>query len=422
MPEFPLLSLQSAFGLLAIAAFAWMLSENKKAFSFRQLAVGLLIQLALALLLLKIPFAAKSLLALNGVVDALTAATRAGTGFVFGMVGGGDAPFEVTKPAASFNLAFQALPLVLVMSALSALLWYWRVLDYLTRFFAFLLQKSMGISGAVGLSSAANAFVGMVEAPLLVKPYLARLTRSEMFMMMTVGLSTVSGTVLVLYASVLGGVVEGALGQIIVASFISLPAAITIARIMVPEEVGHAGTQLIEGEKLTDYESSMDAVTRGTMDGLQLWLNIIALLIVMVALVALVNIMLGGFPDIAGAPLTAQRFMGWVFAPLVWLMGVPISEAATAGQLMGTKTILNEFIAYLNLAQLPEGTLTPRSMLIMVYALCGFANFGSVGILIGGLSVLVPLRRHEVVTLGTRAIISGTLATSMTGAIIGLIN
>ncbi|MBI1261483.1 MAG: nucleoside:proton symporter [Rhizobiales bacterium] len=421
MPEFPLLSLQSGFGLLAIAAIAWILSENKKAFSVRQLTIGLLIQLGLALLLLKIPFAAKSLLALNGVVDALTAATRAGTGFVFGAVGGGDAPFEITNPAAAFSLAFQALPLVLVMSALSALLWYWRVLDYLTRFFAFLLQKSMGLSGAVGLSSAANVFVGMVEAPLLVRPYLARMTRAEMFMMMTVGLATVSGTVLVLYASVLGGVVEGALGQIIVASFISLPAAITIARIMVPEEVGQRGTQLIEGEKLTDYESSMDAVTRGTMDGLQLWLNIIALLIVMVALVALVNIMLGGLPDVAGAPLTAQRFMGWVFAPLVWLMGVPLSEAATAGQLMGTKTILNEFIAYLNLAQLPTGTLSPRSMLIMVYALCGFANFGSVGILIGGLSVLVPRRRHEVVTLGTRAIISGTLATSMTGAIIGLI-
>lgn len=421
MSSLPLLPLQSAFGLLAIAALAWALSENRAAFSLRQVAVGLLLQLLLALLLLKIPAAAQALLGLNVVVDALTQATNAGTSFVFGYIGGGEAPFEIKNPAAGFNLAFQALPLVLVMSALSALLWYWRVLDYVTRFFAFLLQKSMGLSGAVGLSSAANVFVGMVEAPLLVRPYLSKLSRAEMFMMMTVGLATVSGTVLVLYASVLQNVVEGALGQILVASLISLPAAITVARLMVPEEEGRSGTELVQGEKLTDYESSMDAVTRGTMDGLHLWLNIIAMLIVMVALVALVNILLSAFPLIDGAPLTAQRLMGWVFAPLVWLMGVPLAESATAGQLMGTKTILNEFIAYLDLANLAPGALSPRSALIMIYALCGFANFGSVGILIGGLSTMVPSRRAEIVELGTRAIISGTLATCMTGAVIGVI-
>lgn len=421
MSSFPLLTLQSACGLLAITAIAWSLSENRRAFSLLHVAIGLLIQLILAVLLLKIPVAAHALLSLNGIVDALTGATRAGTGFVFGYLGGGDTPYEIKNPAAGFNLAFQALPLVLVMSALSALLWYWRVLDYVTRFFAFLLQKSMGLSGAVGLSSAANVFVGMVEAPLLVRPYLVRLSRSEMFMMMTVGLATVSGTVLVLYASVLQGVVEGALGQILVASLISLPAAITVARLMVPEETGRPGTELVKGEQLTDYESSMDAVTRGTMDGLQLWLNIIAMLIVMVALVALINIMLSALPPLDGAPITAQRIMGWIFAPLVWLMGVPLSEASSAGQLMGTKTMLNEFIAYLDLAHLPPGTLSPRSSLIMVYALCGFANFGSVGILIGGLSAMVPARRAEIVELGTPAIISGTLATSMTGAVIGLI-
>lgn len=421
MSSFPLLTLQSAFGLLAICAIAWGLSENRRAFSLRQVGMGLGLQIVLALMLLKIPAAARALLALNVVVDGLTEATRAGTGFVFGYLGGGDTPFEVKNPAAGFNLAFQALPLVLVMSALSALLWYWRVLDYVTRFFAFLLQKTMGLSGAVGLSSAANVFVGMVEAPLLVRPYLVRLSRAEMFMMMTVGLATVSGTVLVLYASVLQGVVTGALGQILVASLISLPAAITVARLMVPEEVGRGGTELLEGEQLTDYESSMDAVTRGTMDGLHLWLNIIAMLIVMVALVALVNIILSALPPFEAAPITAQRIMGWIFAPLVWLMGIPFSEASTAGQLMGTKTMLNEFIAYLDLAHLPEAALSPRSDLIMVYALCGFANFGSVGILIGGLSAMVPTRRSEIVELGTRSIISGTLATCMTGAVIGLI-
>ncbi|KAB7741507.1 nucleoside:proton symporter [Parvibaculum sedimenti] len=416
-----LLSLQSAFGLAVIVCAAWALSERKRAFSVTQVAVGIALQIAIALLLLKVPATRAALLALNGAVDALTEATRAGTGFVFGYLGGGPAPFEIRNPANAFVIGFQALPLVVVMSALSALLWHWRVLGWVTRGFAFLLQRSMGLGGAVGLASASTMFLGMAEAPLLIRPYLERLTRAELFIMMTVGLASVSGTVLVLYASVLEPVVPGALGQILVASLISLPAGITIARVMVPEETGFAGTGVAGEEPLVDYESSMDAVTRGTVDGLHLLLNILAMLVVMVALVALVNIILGAFPDVAGAPLTLQRMLGWAFSPLVWLMGVPASEMQTAGQLMGTKTILNEFIAYIDLAHLPQGTLSPRSALIMIYGLCGFANLGSVGILIGGLTALVPSRRSDIVTLGTRAIVSGTLATSMTGAVIGLI-
>ncbi len=416
-----LTSLQSALGLVVIVAMAWALSERRAAFSLRQVAVGIGLQIVIALLLLKLPVARAGLLALNDAVDALTEATRAGTGFVFGYLGGGPAPFEIKDPANAFVLGFQALPLVLVMSALSALLWHWRVLPAITRGFAFLLQKSMGIGGAVGLASASTMFVGMVEAPLLIRPYLERLTRAELFMMMSVGLASVSGTVLVLYASVLDAVVPGAIGQILIASLISLPAGITLARLMVPEEKGFAGTGVAGDQPLVDYESSMDAVTRGTVDGLHLLLNILAMLVVMVALVALVNIMLGALPDLWGAPLTLQRMLGWAFSPLVWLMGVPASEMQTAGQLMGTKTILNEFLAYIELAQLPPGTLSPRSALIMVYAMCGFANLGSVGILIGGLTALAPARRSDIVALGTRAIVSGTLATSMTGAVIGLI-
>lgn len=416
-----LLSLQSAFGLAALIGLAWALSERRSAFSPRQVAVGIVLQIAIALLLLKIPATRAGLLALNDVVDALTEATRAGTGFVFGYLGGGAAPFEIREPSNAFVLGFQALPLVLVMSALSALLWHWRVLGWVTRGFAFLLQRSMGLGGAVGLAAASSVFVGMVEAPLLIRPYLERLTRAELFMMMTVGLATVSGTVLVLYASVLEAVIPGALGQILVASLISLPAGITVARLMVPEEKEFAGTHVAGGEPLVDYESSMDAVTRGTVDGLHLLLNIIAMLIVMVALVALVNIVLAAFPELWGAPVTLQRLLGWAFSPLVWLMGVPSAEMQTAGQLMGTKTILNEFIAYIELARLPPGALSPRSALIMVYGMCGFANLGSVGILIGGLTALAPARRSDIVTLGTRAIVSGTLATAMTGAVIGLI-
>lgn len=413
--------LQSAFGLAFIIALAWAFSENRRAFSLRTVAVGLAVQIALALLLLKVPVSQDALLALNGVMDALTEATKAGTGFVFGYVGGGAAPFETTAPHNSFILAFQALPLVLVMSALSALFWYWRILGWVTRGFGYILQKTMGIGGTVGLASAANAFVGMVEAPLLIRPYLEKLSRAEFFMTMTVGLATVSGTVLVLYASIITPVVPGALGQILVASLISLPAGILVARLMVPEEHGARPTGIGDDVPLLEYQSSMDAVTRGTFEGLQLLLNIMAMLIVMVALVALANIVLALFPEVWGAPLTLQRILGWVFSPLVWAMGIPAEEMHLAGQLMGTKTILNEFIAYLDLAALPEGALSERSTFIMVYALCGFANFGSVGILIGGLTSLVPSRRLEIVTLGTRALVSGTLATSMTGAVVGLI-
>ena len=413
--------LQSVLGLGAIVALAWVFSENRRAFPLGTVIVGIAIQLGLALLLLKVPLARQGILALNSVVEALTQATAAGTSFVFGYVGGGKPPFEVTNPANAYSLAFQALPLVLVISALSALLWYWRVLDRVTKGFSFLLRKSMRLGGAVGLATAANAFLGMVESPLLIRPYLRKLSRAELFMVMTVGLATVAGTVLVLYASFLQNTVPGALGHILVASLISLPAAILVSRVMLPEAEGEVPTGVGDDVPYLEYQSSMDAVTQGTMEGLTLLLNILAMLIVMVALVALANILLGLLPDVAGATLTAQRIMGWVFSPLVWLMGVPAGEMQTAGQLMGEKTILNEFIAYVDLGNLPPGTLSERSTLIMVYAMCGFANFGSVGIMIGGMTAMAPERRAEIVSLALRALVSGTLATSMTGAIVGIV-
>ncbi len=413
----PWLHLQSAFGLLVLVAASWAMSEDRRAFSWRLVAMGLALQIGLALLFLELPPARAALYSLNGVVDALSAATTAGTSFVFGFVGGGSPPFAVTAPANLGSLAFQALPLVLVMSALSALLWHWRILPLIVKGFAYALQKTLGLGGAVGLGAASTIFLGMIEAPLLIRPYLARLTRPELFMLFTVGLSTVAGTVMVLYASVLNPAVPGALGHILVASFISLPAAILTARLMVP---GTSATPA-EAHLAVEYRSSMDAIARGTEDGLKLYLGIVAMLIVMVALVALANIMIGNLPPVAGAPLTVERVFGWMFAPLVWLYGVPASEAAQAGSLLGTKTILNEFIAYLKLAALPDGTLSPRSRLIMLYAMCGFANFGSVGIMIAGISGMVPERRHEVVELSLKALVSGTIASGMTGAVIGML-
>jgi CNT family concentrative nucleoside transporter len=412
-----LVHLQSALGIVAIIALAWVFSENRRAFPWRTVIVGLGLQIGIALLLLKVPVARDILFSLNGVVDALAAATKAGTSFVFGYTGGGPAPFAVANPAAMSSFAFQILPLVIVISALAALLWYWRILPLIVGGFAWALQKTMGIGGAVGLGSAATIFLGMIEAPLVIRPYLARLTRAELFMLFSVGLATVAGTVFVLYATILEPAIPGALGHILVASVMSLPAAILIARIMIP---GISETQAVAAPGF-EYRSSMDAIARGTEDGLKLWLSIVAMLLVIVALVALADIILGHFPAVAGTPVTVERIFGWIFAPVVWLYGVPWDQAPTAGALMGDKTVLNEFVAYLKLSALPQGALDPRARLIMLYAMCGFANLGSVGIMIAGVSGLVPERRHEIVPLAMRALLSGTMASGLTGAMIGLL-
>ncbi len=351
-------------------------------------------------------------------VASLQEATRAGTGFVFGYLGGGALPFDEKAPGASFVLAFQALPLILVMSALSAVLFHWKVLPVVVRGFAWALQRALGVGGAVGVGAAANVFVGMVEAPLLIRPYLKGLSRGELFAVMTCGMATIAGTVMVLYASILGPVVPGALGHILTASLINAPAAIMVARIMVPD-MGGGGTGFEMPR--SDYRGTMDAVTRGTLDGVGLLINVIAMMVVLVALVSLVNQVLGLFPEVAGAALTLQRFLGWIMAPVTWLMGIPWAEARTAGALMGTKTVLNELIAYVELAGLPEGALGQRSRLIMTYAMCGFANLGSLGIMIGGLGTMAPERRGDVVALGFKSILAGTLATCLTGTLVGLL-
>ena len=413
-----LLALQSAFGFVAIFLIAWLLSEDRRAVPWRIVVSGALLQIVLAAALLKLPLFRDLFLALNDLLSALERATQEGTRFVFGFLGGGPQPFEERPGLSSFVLAFRALPLILVVSALSSLLFYWRVLPVVVRGISAVLEKLMGVGGAVGLSTAANIFVGMVEAPLFVRPYLREMSRGELFIVMTGGMAGIAGTVMALYAAILGPVVPDAMGHILSASIISAPAAILIAAVMVPPRGEPTSGRLVPPQQAT---SSMDAVTRGTLDGLQLLLAIVAMLIVLIALVTLVNLALGLLPQWGGAQVTLQRMLGYVMAPLVWLAGVPWAEAATAGALMGTKTVLNEFIAYVDLAHLPADALGARSRLIMTYALCGFANFGSLGILIGGLASMVPERRDEIVALGLRSIVSGTLATLMTGAVVGML-
>jgi CNT family concentrative nucleoside transporter len=409
---------QSVFGCCSFIALAWLLSEKRRRVSVRLVIKGLLMTFAAGLVLVHVPFSRDVFALLNRMVLALQEATHAGTSFVFGYVGGGPLPFAESYPGSSFILAFQALPMVLLMSALSSLLFYWKVLPVVVRAFAWCLRKSMGVGGAEGLANSVNVFVGMVEAPLFIRPYLDRMTRSELFSVMTCGMANVAGTVMALYASILGSRVPNAMGHILVASLLSLPASITIARIMIPETGEATAGEMTAPETAT---SSMDAVTKGTLEGVHLMVNIIGMLIVLVALVTLVNLIFGLFPDVAGSPVSLQRLAGLVMAPVCWLMGVPWSEASAAGALMGTKTVLNELIAYLDMSRLPAGTLSPRSLLIMTYALCGFANPGSLGIMIGGMSTMAPGRRTEIVELGLRSIVSGTLTSCMIGSIVGVI-
>lgn len=409
---------QGVCGLIAFVAVAWALSENRTRVSVTLVISGIAAQFVLGLVLLKLPTFQHLFLGLNAVVLALAESTEAGTSLMFGYLGGGPLPFEVKAPGNVFIFGFRALPLVLVISALSSLFFYWGVLPRVVQGIAWCLRKTLRIGGTEGLAVAANVFVGMVEAPLLIRPYIVKMTRSELFTMMTAGMSTIAGTVMVLYASILGDVISGAAGHILTASIISLPAAIIISKIMIPETAPLTAGELHMPEKALN---GMDAVTQGTLQGVKLLINIMAMMVVLVAMVHLINILLGLLPLGGGAPFTLQRLLGYVMAPAVWLMGVPWSESLTAGALMGTKTILNEFFAYLDLGQLAPGALSEKSQVIMTYALCGFANPGSLGIMIGGLGTMAPERRGEMVSLGVRSIVAGTLATSMTAAVVGLL-
>lgn len=410
--------IQSLAGVIGFTVLAWAISEDRRRVEPRIIAAGLLLQFAAALLLLKVPVFQSLLMGLNGLVDALQQATMAGTSFIFGYLGGGTLPYDETVPGGSWILAFQALPLILVVSALSSLLFYWRIIPLVVRGFSLVLQRTMDVGGALGLGVAANVFVGMVEAPIIIAPYVRRMSRSELFTLMTSGMATLSGTVLVLYASILNGVLPGAIGHILTASIISAPAAILVSRLMVPERQGHTAG---DADPMSDAVSSMDAITKGTAEGVKLLINVVAMLLVLVALVALGNQLLEFLPHVGGRPVTLERLLGVVMWPAVWLMGIPAAEAAQAAQLMGTKTILNEFIAYLHMAALPPDALSPRSVTIMTYAMCGFANLGSLGILIGGLAALTPERKDEIVSLGMKSIVAGTLATCMTGAVVGML-
>lgn len=413
-----ILNLQSGLGLLVLLGVCVVLSENRGAIGRRLVLFGLGLQFLLAAALLKIPLMSELFGLLNKVVAQLQAATEAGTSFIFGFLGGGPLPFEETIVGGSYIVAFRALPILLITSVLSALLVYWRILPAVMRAFSLVLERTLGVGGAVGLGVAANAFIGMVESPLLIRPYLSKMTRSELFAVMCAGLATISGSMLALEATVIGDVVPDAVGHLLSASLITLPGVIVIGHLLIPETqpITSASTRIERGA-----DSVMDAITSGTQNGLTLLLNIIAMIVVMVGLVYLANGVLGLFPDWGGKPLTLERLLGYLMAPVTWLMGMPWQDALQAGQFMGIKTILTEFLAYIELGQLAPDAMTLRSRIITTYALCGFANFVSLGIMVTGLITMVPERRNEILELGFRSLVGGTIATCCTAAIVGLL-
>ena len=413
------MGLRGVLGIFLLLFLAWALGERRRGHGapripWRTVITGMTLQVLLALLLLRLPLASQALLLLNRGALVLQEATDLGTAFVFGYLGGGALPFAETVPGSSFILAFKVLPLVLIISALSRLLYYWGVLQAVTAAFAWVLRRSMGISGALALGAAVHIYVGMIEAPLLIRPYLARMQRGELFAVMSCGMAGVAGTVMVVYATLLTRVIPDALGNILICSVISTPAALAVAALMVPFRPSEDRAEITIGEEPT---SALDALVKGTRDGVGPLVGIVTVLLVTVALVALVNMALGQLPG----GITLQGLFALLFRPVMWLIGVPWAESAQAAALMGTKTVLNEFVAYIDFSKLPEGALGLQARLIVSYALCGFANFGSLGILVGGLGAMIPERRGEITALGLRSIVSGTIATCMSGAIAGLL-
>lgn len=415
---------RAILGIALIFAIAWGLSENKKAFPWKIVLGAVGIQFAFALILFGIPIIREALFAANIVVDNLIAATAAGTEFVFGRTFGTQAGWEEHTGAKGPIFAVHLLPLIIVVAALSAILWHWHVLRWVTKGFASIFRRFLGLGGATSLAVSANVFMGMTEAPVLIKPYIKGMTRSEIFILMTAGFATVAGSVLVLYGVFLKDVLPNSLGQLLAASLIAAPAAVALALVMVPETVEEKQRA---HEPDFEYESTMDAFATGASDGLKILANIVTMLIAALALLYLVNAALGAIPPFLtngdGEPvrLSIQKILGWAFSPIMYMIGVPLNEAAQSGSLMGIKTVLTEFIAFLDLANVPADEMTPRTRMITAHAICGFANFGSIGILIGGLSIIEPARRTTFLELAWKTLVAGTLATCLSGAVVGVL-
>ena len=413
--------LQILIGFVGLVCIAIPFSQNRTSINYRYIFVAIIFQIILAFALLKIPFIVQIFAYLSDGVSSLQAATQEGAEFVFGYLSNSsNSPFEASGTGNSMIFAFQILPLIIVISSLSALLWFWNILPLIIRAVSKVFEKLFNIGGPIGLGATANIIMGQVEAPLLVRPYLSRMSEKELLILMTAGMSTVSGSIMIALVSMLQPQFPdlNLIQHLVSASILSIPAAIMYANIMIPS----AEVTNFDGNSIPKvYDSSMDAITRGTRDGLDICLNVGAILIAFIALVSLLNSILG----IAGGwvgitDLSLQLILGYIFFPIVWLMGIPLSETLASAELLGLKTALNEFVAYGALANIESGVLSERSKLITLYALCGFANFSSVGILVSGISAMAPERKNDLIKVSLKALVGATLASCMTGLVIGI--
>jgi CNT family concentrative nucleoside transporter len=396
----------SFLGLLTMIALAWLMSDNRRKMNLRLILSGVGLQLLLGVLLLKTPLKKTIFDCVETVLGGLLACSDKGSAFVFGK--------DLVKPG---NFAFSVLPVVIVFSSLTAVLFYLGVLQWFVRIMARLMVWVMDVSGSESLCTSANVFVGMTTAPLTIRPYLHTMTRSELMAMMTGGMATVAGGTMAAYADM--GVRPG---HLMLASLMSAPASLVIAKIMVPETEDSPTKGAVKVEVPRTDANILDAACRGAAEGLKLVLNIAAMLIAFIALVHLLNWMLSPTGELFGDPLTLERILGWLGAPLAWIMGVEWKDAHLVGRLLGEKTVFNEFLAYQHLTAADiSNVISPRSFTIATYALCGFANFGSIAVMIGGVSGLAPQRRKDFAKYGLRSMIGGSLAAFMTAAIAGML-
>jgi CNT family concentrative nucleoside transporter len=408
---------QIIIGFIGLLAIAIPFSDNYKIINYKYIFYGVISQVLLALVLLKVPFVISFFEILGNGVVILQEATTEGANFVFGY-----APSDNGSVYRSLleTFAFGVLPYIIVMASISAILWYWGVLPFLVNLLSKVCQKLFNIGGPVGLGAAANVFVGQVEAPLLIRPYVSKLSNKELLILMTAGMATVAGSVMVALISILETQFpnENLIQHFLTASILSVPAAIMYANIMIPS---NTITDFNESRPPKVYKSTIDAITRGTSDGTNIAVSVGTILIVVIALVYIVNSLLGFIGDQFNFELSIEVILGYIFAPIAWLMGIPWNEAVISGQLLGIKTTLNEFVAYPALANLEDGILSDKSKLITFYGLCGFANLSSVGILITGITAMAPERKEDLIDVSFKALVGATLASCMTGLIVGIL-
>jgi len=415
----------SLFGWLTMIAAAWAISFNRKNFPWRTVIWGTGLQFTLALLILKTPWGGKLFEFAGKVVQKLIQFSTDGTKFVFGPLADSSLLGKTFGPEHGLVFAILVTGTVVIVSALSALFYHWGILQRVVRAVAFVMRKVMGTSGSETLSAAANIFMGQTEAPLVIRPYVPRMTRSELMTIMVCGMAHIAGGVAAVYAAMgMAAGYQNTAGHLLTASVLNCPAALLIAKIMLPEtQVSEtAGTSPATVPRTT--ANSIDAICRGAGDGFHLALTIIAMLIAFIAIIALANYVVG-FPQTyfgVKNPVTLQNIFGWVNAPFAFLMGVPAQDCVNIGQILGERIVLNEFVGYLDLTSNAKTlALDPRSFMIATYALCGFANFSSIAIQVGGIGSLAPERRSEMAKLGFRAMVGGLLAAYMTASLAGFL-